>query len=113
MRRFAEEFAPFLGFAPHTSEFEGYCDTVASPTAAEWGGQVELKAIAACFERQIYIYDSITPLLIMGEDFVDKKPLKVTYHRHYFSLGEHYNSVELLEESCSCANNTIPGGHHV
>jgi hypothetical protein len=72
-------------------------------------GQVELRAMAAWLKRPIHIYDSTTPLLIMGEEFASaapgggQRPLVVTYHRHYFSLGEHYNSVELIAEECKCS----------
>ena len=64
---------------------------------AEWGGQIELRALAVCLERQIHIYDASTGVLVMGEQFDAFNALKVTYHRHYYSLGEHYNSVERAE----------------
>ena len=99
LRGHAEEFAPFLGMEAASIEFEEYCAKVDSVTGAEWGGQIELRALADALERQIHIYDSTTPLLVMGQDFPDSNPLKLTYHRHYYSLGEHYNSVERIESS--------------
>jgi len=99
LRSHADEFAPFLGLEAGSPEFIAYCEKVESVSAAEWGGQVELRALAACLERQIHVYDSAAPLIVMGEEFTDATPLKVTYHRHYFSLGEHYNSVRYLEEA--------------
>ena len=98
LREHADEFAPFIGVDPGSSEFDQYCHKVESVIDAEWGGQVEIRALSASLERQIHIYDSTTPLLVMGEDFSDKYPLKVTYHRHYYSLGEHYNSVERISD---------------
>lgn len=95
----SEDFAPFLGMDAASIEFQEYCAKVESVSGAEWGGQIELRALAAALERQIHVYDSSTPLLVMGQDFPDCNPLKVTYHRHYYSLGEHYNSVERIESS--------------
>lgn len=104
LREHATEFAPFVGVDPDSHEFLEYCGRVESPIASEWGGQVELRAIASCLECPIYVYDSTTPLLVMGEEFEasSKKPLRVTFHRHYFSLGEHYNSVEPMEADECC-----------
>jgi len=97
LRAHADDFSPFLGLEAGSPEFLEYCAKVESVAGAEWGGQVELRALAACLERQIHVYDSTAPLLVMGEEFTGP-PLKVTYHRHYYSLGEHYNSVRFLEE---------------
>jgi OTU domain-containing protein 6 len=32
------------------------------------------------------------PTVKMGEDFAGE-PLRVSYHRHAYGLGEHYNSL--------------------
>ncbi|CAN0456644.1 unnamed protein product, partial [Pylaiella littoralis] len=39
IRTHPEEFCPFLGYELGSTEFEEYCDKVASLTDAEWGGQ--------------------------------------------------------------------------
>jgi OTU domain-containing protein 6 len=95
MRSHPEEFCPFLGLELGDSEFDAYCDKVASPTAAEWGGQLELKALCAALQQPILVYSADAPVLRMSEQSVpaDAAPLRVTFHRHYYSLGEHYNSV--------------------
>jgi len=105
MREHSAEFAPFVGLEPESPEFQEYCSKVESAIVSEWGGQVELRAIASWLECPIHVYDSTAPLLIMGEEFVSstKIPLRVTYHRHYFSLGEHYNSVEPLADDECCS----------
>ena len=34
------------------------------------------------------------PVLVMGEEYVGGAPLlQVTYHKHQYALGEHYNST--------------------
>ena len=95
------EFAPFLGLDENSVEYADYCEKVESPTSSEWGGQVELRAISNALERQIHIYDSTAPVITMGEVYSPDQPLKITYHRHYFSLGEHYNSVEPIDCNCT------------
>ena len=62
------------------------------------GGQVEIQALCSILHRQIWIYSSDinNPIVKMGEDIqrdVIDPPIRVTYHRQYYSLGEHYNSV--------------------
>lgn len=75
-------------------EFEQYCNKVASYDGAEWGGQVEIQALCACLQRSIWIYsaDTHAPILKMGS-FDECPPLRISYHRQYYALGEHYNSV--------------------
>lgn len=96
IRSNADEYAPFIGFEPSSSEFESYCERVESSTMAEWGGQVEIKAIANHLKLQIIIFDPESGPLIMGEDGKDHDVIRLTYHRHYYALGEHYNSVETI-----------------
>ena len=36
------------------------------------------------------------PSMVMGEDIRGQTSLILTYHRHMFGLGEHYNSVAVL-----------------
>ena len=73
---------------------------------AEWGGQLEIRALCCCLERRILVYSADSPVLTMGEEVVgaaaEKQPLKLAYHRHYYALGEHYNSVTPHTEKCSC-----------
>ncbi len=94
MRENASEFAPFLGMTDGDPNFQIYCDKTASP--AEWGGQLEVKALALFLQLPITIYDAESSLIRMGDPDSASQPVIITYHRHYFSLGEHYNSVTLL-----------------
>ena len=34
--------------------------------------------------------------MVMGEDIRGESSLILTYHRHQYGLGEHYNSVSVL-----------------
>jgi OTU domain-containing protein 6 len=107
LREHPEEFKPFLD-VDSEDDYEVYCSKVESPTLAEWGGQIEIRAIANSLEHLIHIYDAEAPVLVMGERMSGAaeaegqpliEPLRLTYHRHYYALGEHYNSVEKIAKS--------------
>ena len=66
-------------------------------STAAWGGQVELMALAKAIERPIEVFSATMPTVRMGEEFAGAA-LRVAYHRHAYGLGEHYNSVEDVEE---------------
>lgn len=92
LRRLPEEYAPFVGVDPADDAFINYCDIVESAEKAEWGGQLELRAISTAMRRPIWVYSADAPLLKIGEEHNDA-PLRVSFHRHFYSLGEHYNAV--------------------
>ena len=62
---------------------------------AEWGGQVELLALARSYAADICVLQDFGRVEeILGED--KKQPdrtLWLAYYRHGFGLGEHYNSL--------------------
>jgi len=98
MRTYREEFEPFLGLDESNSieEYEIYCNKVESSVLAEWGGQLEIRALACALNKKILIYDAQAPVLTISSNSNDDNKdgiIILTYHRHYFSLGEHYNSV--------------------
>ena len=74
--------------------------------SAEWGGHLELRALRIALERPILIYsvqNGTEPLEIHNENETpdkteaDKKePIRLSYHLHYYALGEHYNQVVKL-----------------
>ncbi|CAM9920268.1 unnamed protein product [Phaeothamnion confervicola] len=96
MRRDPDGYAPFLE-AADDGGFEQHCAAVEG--SAEWGGQVELRALAAALRMPIEVFSADAPLLVLGEEFGDggnghgPEPLRVSFHNHYYSLGAHYNSV--------------------
>jgi OTU domain-containing protein 6 len=74
------------------TSFDDYVDRVRN--SAEWGGHLELRALSLALERPIYVYSvqsGTKPLEIDGGK--DKPPIRLSYHLHYYALGEHYNQV--------------------
>ena len=71
--------------------YDEHCRKVAE--TAEWGGQPELLALTKLLRRPIWVHSRDAPLLKMGDDDAERTPLQLTYHRHYYALGEHYNSA--------------------
>lgn len=90
----ASEFEPFIeGVDGDGDKFISYCEELRS--TAIWGGQVELRALAECLGVAIEVFAVDMPILRMGNsDAPEGIPVfKVSYHRKYFGLGEHYNSI--------------------
>lgn len=100
MRENKDDFIPFMyndSEEPLNDEqFEQYCKNIA--TTKFWGGQIELKALSNALKCPIKIIQASGPPTIQGEDF-QGPPLILTYHRHLYRLGEHYNSTMNLLES--------------
>ncbi|TPX64549.1 hypothetical protein SpCBS45565_g05784 [Spizellomyces sp. 'palustris'] len=99
LREHPEDFVPFLvnqDGNPYTpEEYDKYCDDVEN--TAVWGGQLELQALSRGLRRHMQIIQMGTPLLKIGEDFPGE-PLMLSYHRHAYGLGEHYNSLRPVVE---------------
>jgi OTU domain-containing protein 6 len=71
-------------------EFDEYCNQVENTKA--WGSQIEIQALSNSYKAKIEVLQSSGTPTISGSEY--KKPhLIVTYHRHFFGLGEHYNST--------------------
>ena len=44
--------------------------------------------------KQVHVYSAQSPkALIIGEEVSDDNPIQLSYHLHYYALGEHYNQV--------------------
>ncbi|KAJ9171867.1 hypothetical protein P3X46_015173 [Hevea brasiliensis] len=103
MREHASEFLPFFqsenmmeGDSDISLEerFENYCKEVECTSA--WGGQLELGALIHCLRRPIMIYSGSFPDVEMGKEYKFESSsgsILLSYHKHAFGLGEHYNSV--------------------
>ncbi|KAK6637481.1 hypothetical protein RUM44_007898 [Polyplax serrata] len=94
----AADYLPFLS-NPNTGDmmtdkdFEEYCFNIANTT--NWGGQVELRALSHVIKKPVTVIQADGPPLIMGEEYMNNsESLIVSYHRHMYKLGEHYNSVQ-------------------
>lgn len=101
MRENADYFLPFyLSEGKAESDFEKYCDEVGS--TAIWGGQLELGALTHVLKKHIIVYSGSFPEVEMGKEYKsDEKhnpSVLLSYHRHAYGLGEHYNSVVPIVE---------------
>uniref|UniRef100_A0A0D9W9K9 OTU domain-containing protein n=1 Tax=Leersia perrieri TaxID=77586 RepID=A0A0D9W9K9_9ORYZ len=104
MKEHAADFLPFFlsegkvesGPDPLES-FKSYCEEVESTAA--WGGQLELGALTHCLKKHIVVYSGSFPDVEMGKEYKlesggkDDPSIRLSYHRHAYGLGEHYNSV--------------------
>lgn len=96
MKENKDDFIPFMcndSDEPlNEKQFEEYCKSVAATKF--WGGQIEIKALSNALKCPIKIIQASGPHTIQGENFTGP-PLILTYHRHLYRLGEHYNSTSL------------------
>jgi OTU domain-containing protein 6 len=96
-----DQFLPYLideddesGDLMDSEKYQEYCEKIRDTLV--WGGQLELKALADVFGVLIEVVQNEgSELLIGNEDSnKNKERLIITYHRHMFGSGEHYNSTE-------------------
>ena len=91
------EFAPFCEYDDDkVPDFQHYVDRVRN--SSEWGGHLELRVLSQALQKHILVYSAQTkePLHIKPEhtaDSGDDDPIRLSYHLHYYALGEHYNRV--------------------
>jgi OTU domain-containing protein 6 len=91
------DFLPFLlndqGDLMSETDFKNYCQRIAK--TKEWGGHLELTAISRFTRKPIHIYQAHNKKPIMIEPLVstDKQPMLLSFHKHLYHLGEHYNSL--------------------
>ena len=82
-----DDFAPFL-----EENLEGYAEGIKN--TAEWGGQLELMALARNYKVEIrVIQDGRMEKIGEVEGRESGKVLWLAYYRHGYGLGEHYNSL--------------------
>lgn len=107
MREHASDFLPFFlsdgkiemdSDSSPMERFVKYCEEV--QTTAAWGGQLELGALTHCLKKHIVIYSGSFPDVEMGKEYksdtgssASNPSILLSYHRHAYGLGEHYNSV--------------------
>jgi len=86
-----EEYAPFAETHGHGS-YEAYVEKVRN--SSEWGGHLELRALSHKLRRTVVVYSAEAVPLRIGEEFTDNgEEIRLSFHRHYYALGEHYNVV--------------------
>lgn len=81
---------PKTGLLLTDAEFENYCELL--HTTPAWGGQIELKALSSILKVPIEVLQAEGPPTVQGAEEFSGPSLLITYHRHMYSLGEHYNS---------------------
>lgn len=91
MRAHRSDFEPFLAETGST-DLEAYCAQVEG--SSEWGGQLEITALAHARKACVTVFSADAPPLTTGDEYANSGPrIELAYHRHYFGLGEHYNAV--------------------
>lgn len=82
-----DDFAPFL-----EEDLEGYVNKIRE--TAEWGGQLELVALAARYGVEIrVVQDGRTEKIDAPTDVEEPGTVWLAFYRHGYGLGEHYNSL--------------------
>lgn len=104
IRAHRKDLSPFMcdpvtGDTLTDQQFERYCQDVSDTNS--WGGQIELQALASSLKTAIHVIQATPPgLIIQGEEYSKNDDVLVlTYHRHLYGLGEHYNSTRELEHN--------------
>ncbi|KFA66429.1 hypothetical protein S40285_01252 [Stachybotrys chlorohalonatus IBT 40285] len=83
----SDDFAPFL-----EEDLESYAARIRD--TAEWGGQLELTALARRYGVEMrVVQDGRTERIGEEEGKATGKTLWLAYYRHGYGLGEHYNSL--------------------
>jgi len=94
LRKNPDNYFPFVMDVCET--MDQYADLVDG--SSEWGGQVELQAfLDLCNEQYVLKIAQDNGIVTMGSSKNSQCPsestLMVSYHKRYYALGEHYNSV--------------------
>ncbi|XP_014214933.1 OTU domain-containing protein 6B [Copidosoma floridanum] len=98
LRENIDSFLPFIENSNSTDDelmtveqYEKYCDNVAETSA--WGGAVELQVLSSVLKCPIEVIQAIGAPYEVGTEFEPTRKLILTYYRHMYQLGAHYNSV--------------------
>ena len=84
-------FEPFMLLDDkNCNNFDDYVTRVEK--SAAWGGDLELNALANLYKTRIKVFSANNDPVLIGEEFAGRE-LIIIYHKYYFALGEHYNSV--------------------
>lgn len=95
MLKHQDDFLPFTsnpttGDMLNEDEYSKYCNDIQTTNA--WGGHLELRAISQLYQQRIEVYQATSSTLVIGEEFKGD-PIRLSYHRHQYGLGEHYNAL--------------------
>lgn len=87
MSAHAEDFAPFL-----EEPIESYVHKVRD--TAEWGGHLELQAIAKAYKINVNVLQASGHTEKICPESPSTMTAWLAYYRHSFGLGEHYNALK-------------------
>eukprot|EP00126_Sphaerothecum_destruens_P012264 Sdes_comp20995_c0_seq1m19719 len=90
------EYSPFLLSDSEelltSAQFDEYCENLRNTHA--WAGEVELNILSKILETPIHVLQASTKPLQFGNEYLDQNlPLHLSFHRHAFGLGCHYNAL--------------------
>jgi OTU domain-containing protein 6 len=79
-------------------DVDTYVAKIVQTEPVHWGGEPELVALSGVLNRDIVVHSADSALWKASavEARGERLPLQVSYHKYYFGLGNHYNSVETL-----------------
>mmetsp|Transcript_16329 Transcript_16329/g.16053 ORF Transcript_16329/g.16053 Transcript_16329/m.16053 type:complete len:175 (-) Transcript_16329:547-1071(-) len=84
-----DDFAPFI---EDDQTFDDYIDTISED--GEWGGNLELQALSMKYQFNAIVHQLDAPVFALANfDPKAVRTIHLTYH-----LGEHYNSVRLIDD---------------
>lgn len=83
----SDDFAPFM-----EEPIESYTHKIKN--TAEWGGHLELQAIAKAFTVNINVLQANGHIEQIKPEQPSDKEIWLAYYKHSFGLGEHYNALQ-------------------
>ena len=87
-----DDFAPFM-----EEPLDSYTNKIKN--TAEWGGHLELQAIAKAFSVAINVLQADGHIEQIQPETKPGKSIWLAYYKHSFGLGEHYNALTKSSES--------------
>ncbi|KAK5080796.1 OTU protein [Exophiala xenobiotica] len=87
MTSHSDDFAPFM-----EEPIESYTRKIKD--TAEWGGHLELQAIAKVFSVNINVLQANGHIEQIKPEQASEKEIWLAYYKHSFGLGEHYNALQ-------------------
>mmetsp|Transcript_29106 Transcript_29106/g.40929 ORF Transcript_29106/g.40929 Transcript_29106/m.40929 type:complete len:183 (-) Transcript_29106:298-846(-) len=122
-----QELEPFCELEPPLETYAQYVENV--KTSSDWGGHLELRALQLQLQIPMIVYRGMgLEPLVLGtlpedeeeeeeEDPVEEeteersnvppKIIRLSYHMHYYALGEHYNQVIVVKPPPPPQNNLL------
>lgn len=87
MKAHPDDFAPFM-----EEPIDSYTHKIKS--TAEWGGHLELQAIAKAFMININVLQANGHVEKIQPESTTQTDIWLAYYKHSFGLGEHYNALK-------------------